>query len=56
MESIRNSVVMSPADKTVFAVDLNPGRYGLVCFLPGPTQGSTHAFAGMASEFVAGTK
>jgi len=41
---------MSPAGHhTAFAVDLSPGRYGFVCFLPG-SDGQRHALKGMNSE------
>ena len=38
-----------PGETSVFAVDLSPGRYGLVCFLPDP-DGRTHADKGMSAE------
>jgi hypothetical protein len=39
-----------PGSTTSVAVDLAPGRYGLVCFLPDP-DGQQHAQKGMSSEF-----
>lgn len=39
-----------PEDDGVFAVDLRPGRYAMVCFLEA-SRGITHARKGMASEF-----
>ena len=33
-----------------FAADLEPGRYGFVCFVSDP-DGKTHALKGMSSEF-----
>ncbi|MGI8427240.1 MAG: hypothetical protein ACR2FO_08110 [Actinomycetota bacterium] len=50
-EHLRSSVALDPGQDSVFALDLAPGRYGLICFIPGPEAGSTHAFAGMTSEF-----
>lgn len=40
----------SPGQSTRFAVDLAPGRYGLVCFVP-DADGLTHAQKGMNLEF-----
>lgn len=39
-----------PGRTTVLAVDLRPGRYGLVCFIE-DADGRQHAKKGMASEF-----
>jgi hypothetical protein len=39
-----------PGGSGAFAVDLAPGRYGLVCFLE-DAQGERHALKGMNSEF-----
>lgn len=39
-----------PGSDDIFAVDLPPGRYGLVCFVTDP-DGVSHAAKGMASEF-----
>lgn len=38
-----------PGDDAFFAVDLEPGRYGLACFVV--EDGTTHAERGMVSEF-----
>jgi hypothetical protein len=35
-----------------FSVNLNPGRYGLVCFFPDPVTGVPHFSKGMMSEFI----
>ena len=40
-------------DEEVVTFDLEPGTYGMVCFVPGP-DGAPHAFLGMKSEFVVG--
>jgi len=39
-----------PGSHDTFAVELPPGRYGLVCFVTAPN-GLSHAVKGMASEF-----
>ena len=39
-----------PGGEGTFAVDLSPGRYGLVCFIV-ERDGTSHALEGMASEF-----
>jgi hypothetical protein len=39
-----------PGAKGIFAVDLLPGRYGLVCFVPDEA-GVSHAVKGMNAEF-----
>lgn len=39
-----------PGERGTFAVDLVPGRYGLVCFVPGP-DGVAHGVRGMNAEF-----
>ena len=39
-----------PGAKGTFAVDLGPGRYGIVCFVPDP-DGTVHALKGMNFEF-----
>jgi hypothetical protein len=39
-----------PGSRDTFAVDLRPGRYGMVCFVTDP-DGVTHALKGMGSEF-----
>jgi hypothetical protein len=36
--------------RDTFAVDLVPGRYGMVCFVADP-DGVSHALKGMSSEF-----
>ncbi len=40
-----------PGSRTVFAVDLEPGRYALVCFVQDP-DGQQHALKGMNAEFM----
>lgn len=42
--------VRPPGSHDTFAVDLAPGRYGLVCFVT-DADGVSHAAKGMASEF-----
>ncbi len=39
-----------PGSPGTFAVDLQPGRYALVCFVADP-DGQQHALKGMSSEF-----
>ena len=39
-----------PGGEMVGNVDLKPGTYGMLCFIPGP-DGQPHAFNGMAVEF-----
>lgn len=43
-----------PGARGTFAVDLEPGRYALICFVPGP-DGEAHARKGMSSEFRVGS-
>jgi len=50
VETVRLLPVFDPGDTTSFAADLEPGRYGFVCFIP-DTNGATHALRGMNSEF-----
>lgn len=40
---------LSPSEEAKFAVDLKPGRYGLMCFEP--VDDETHAHKGMHAEF-----
>ena len=40
---------LEPGKNTSIALDLQPGRYGLVCFLKGP-DGTVHALLGMNAE------
>ncbi len=41
-----------PGEGTVFALDLTPGRYGLLCFLKGGDEEKVpHALRGMNAEF-----
>ena len=39
-----------PGDSDLLELELEPGRYGYVCFIPGP-DGTPHAFLGMSGEF-----
>lgn len=39
-----------PGHRGTFAVDLQPGRYGIICFVQDP-DGIQHAQKGMSSEF-----
>lgn len=41
---------LSPGDEGTFAVELIPGRYGIMCFLRGD-DGIQHVRKGMATEF-----
>lgn len=50
---IASSPLRSPGQGTVFAVDLTPGRYGLICFVKDP-DGKQHFQKGMNSEFRVG--
>jgi hypothetical protein len=46
-----DSDVVGPGGEAVLTVDdLEPGEYGMVCFIPGP-DGTPHAFSGMAVPF-----
>jgi uncharacterized cupredoxin-like copper-binding protein len=46
-----DSLVAGPGGEAVLTVeDLEPGEYGMVCFLPAP-DGTPHAFLGMAVPF-----
>lgn len=47
---LANVPARPPGSRTTFAVDLGPGRYGLVCFVLDP-DGRQHAQKGMSSEF-----
>lgn len=48
--SVATMLTRAPGRKGTFAVELEPGRYALVCFLP-DADGVQHAHKGMASEF-----
>ena len=41
---------LAPGERSTFAVDLKPGRYGMICFVTGP-DGTSHATKGHAAEF-----
>lgn len=41
----------APGESGTFAVDLDPGRYAFICFVPDP-DGVQHALKGMSSEFL----
>ncbi|HWB71706.1 MAG TPA: hypothetical protein VG452_05770, partial [Egibacteraceae bacterium] len=43
----------SPGEEAAFAVDLQPGRYGIACFMVAP-DGTSHAEKGMVAEFRVG--
>jgi hypothetical protein len=46
--------VLRPGQSTnVILTDLEPGRYGFICFLPSP-DGTPHAFLGMINDFTVG--
>jgi len=44
-------VGIEPGDRGFFTADLEPGRYGLVCFFPNPSTGKPHFLHGMTTEF-----
>jgi uncharacterized cupredoxin-like copper-binding protein len=44
------SDVAGPDEEAVLTVDLTPGTYGMLCFLPSP-DGTAHAELGMIEEF-----
>lgn len=51
VEDVGDSNIAAPGgDEEVLTVDLEPGDYGLLCFVPGP-DGTPHAFMGMVLEF-----
>ena len=41
---------LAPGQHSTFAVDLTPGRYGMICFVTDP-DGMSHAVKGQATEF-----
>lgn len=49
-EDVGGSEEAAPGEQAVANVDLKPGTYGMLCFIPGP-DGKPHAFNGMAIEF-----
>lgn len=49
-EEVGGSKDAGPGETAVANVDLKPGTYGMMCFIPGP-DGKPHAFNGMAIEF-----
>ena len=49
-EDVGGSEDAGPGEQAVANVDLKPGTYGMMCFIPGP-DGQPHAFNGMAVEF-----
>lgn len=51
-ENVGGSEEAAPGEQTVANVELKPGTYGMLCFIPGP-DGKPHAFNGMAIEFEA---
>lgn len=48
--TLANSSVLEPGASRRFAVDLAPGRYGMLCFVT-DADGTPHALKGMTSEF-----
>ena len=48
--TVVNLAARPPGRSGTFAVDLDPGRYGFVCFVEDP-DGRQHAQKGMSSEF-----
>lgn len=53
-ELLAESDVAGPGEEAVLTFeDLEPGTYGMVCFIPAP-DGEPHAFKGMAIEFEVG--
>ena len=49
-EEVGGSEDAAPGKTAVANVNLKPGTYGMMCFIPGP-DGKPHAFNGMAVEF-----
>ena len=49
LETLYILPVQDPGARAAFALDLDPGRFGLVCFL-GARRGRPHALRGMAAE------
>lgn len=49
-EEVGGSKDAAPGEQAVANVELKPGTYGMLCFIPGP-DGKPHAFSGMAIEF-----
>ena len=49
-EEVGGSDDAAPGEQTIANVELEPGTYGMLCFIPGP-DGKPHAFSGMATEF-----
>ena len=50
VETVRIVPTLAPGEPSSFAVDLPPGRYGMICFLT-DADGQTYAQKGMSSEF-----
>jgi uncharacterized cupredoxin-like copper-binding protein len=40
----------------IFPIDLKPGRYGLICFIPDARDGKAHSTKGMVKEFTIAAK
>jgi uncharacterized cupredoxin-like copper-binding protein len=42
---------MHPGGSASFTVDLTPGNYAFICFLPDAKDGKPHALHGMTKQF-----
>jgi len=42
---------MAQGEQNIITVDLSPGEYGLVCFVPDAKDGKPHAMHGMMTQF-----
>jgi hypothetical protein len=45
---------MKPGDRELFGVNLEPGEYALLCFVPDDEDGKPHIQHGMAKQFTVG--
>ena len=43
--------MLAPGTSSRVRLDLEPGRYALLCFLPDETSGTSHLHQGMAYPF-----
>ena len=49
-EATRETVVIEGGDRQVTQLDLDPGRYALICFVRGRAGGPRHIELGMINE------
>lgn len=54
VETLTILPALGPGARTVFAADLQPGRYGFICFLEEPGGAPSHALRGMNADFDVG--